>query len=440
MKRIYTMLMLVMTSMAVFAQNNPNRLLVREKSGDIKGFLVENIDSVFFVKEEGRVAADIEFLGYTAGDDGDAIQLKVIRTKNCEAFRISILPTNTANQLADDLSVAKYLEMTEPNVFYEDFTNGTMKGFDPLKENAAYTILTIGYDKYGIACSAARATFTTPKKPVLGNPQVDYKITEVSADGVTIELTPNADTGKYAYCLFTKGELQMQFEMFGPMFGLSSVNEMVFQWGKQVMGDCVASYNDLDPGKDYELYVQPLDKNGSYADLICIPFTTESLGGTGLAEVGITLGKFEKNNDSYQQYITFTPNAEAALMHVALRAKESLDPVTGEQEVLETLKSDKDPEFPMNPYWDIYIEDTYVYNVQPNTTYVIYALAKNANGEWGTLASEEFTTPDAPAAAQVKVGRNGTIRPIMTDNAKKPQLTIPTWKMRSVGKKGITLK
>lgn len=40
MKRIYTLLMLCIFSMTLFAQTNPNRLLVRETTGNLKGYLV----------------------------------------------------------------------------------------------------------------------------------------------------------------------------------------------------------------------------------------------------------------------------------------------------------------------------------------------------------------------------------------------------------------
>lgn len=443
MKRIYTLLMLSIFSMALFAQTNPNRILVWEKSGNVKGYLVENVDSVTFVKQEGRVAADVEFTGYSTGDTGDTLRLKVIRTKLCEGFRITVLPTNTANRLTTDASIASYLEQVESNVWYQDFTSGEMTGFDHLSENSGYTILTIGYDKYGIACSSSRADFTTPKKPVLGNPQVDYEIVELTQNGVTINLKPNADTGAYAYCVFGKGELQAQFEMFGPMFGFSNIGEMVYSWGIEKNGDCVATYNDLDSGKEYELFIQPLDRNGTYADMVCIPFRTLAKGGTGVAEVEITIGQFEKNENSYSQHINYKPNSETWLMHAVVRTKDSYDPATGEQEMMEYLKSDTDPQNPFNPFWDIYEEDSYVYTVNPNTTYIVFAMAKNANGEWGPLAQKEFTTANAPAAAPVKVGKNGILSPVINKKgAGQSQFSLPASMMKKMAgmKKGITLK
>ena len=126
MKRIYTLLMLCIFSMTLFAQTNPNRLLVRETTGNLKGYLVENIDSIFFDKEEGRVAADLEFLGYSTGETGDTIRLAVTRTEKCVAYRIMVVPTTVANRLNTDAAVGSYLEQKAPNLFYDNFTNAEM--------------------------------------------------------------------------------------------------------------------------------------------------------------------------------------------------------------------------------------------------------------------------------------------------------------------------
>ena len=49
---------MVLTLTVAWAQTNPNRVLVHEASGNVKGFLVERVDSMSFAKVEGRVAAD----------------------------------------------------------------------------------------------------------------------------------------------------------------------------------------------------------------------------------------------------------------------------------------------------------------------------------------------------------------------------------------------
>ena len=63
MKKIFATLLLALTTMAASAQDNPNRLIIQPKQGNPSGYLVERLDSVYFTKINGRVAADINLQG-----------------------------------------------------------------------------------------------------------------------------------------------------------------------------------------------------------------------------------------------------------------------------------------------------------------------------------------------------------------------------------------
>ncbi|EJW98898.1 secreted protein, partial [gut metagenome] len=73
MKKIFAFLLLALTTMGAFAQENPNRLIIQPKQGNPSGYLVERLDSIYFTKVNGRVAADINLHGYTTGDTGDTL-------------------------------------------------------------------------------------------------------------------------------------------------------------------------------------------------------------------------------------------------------------------------------------------------------------------------------------------------------------------------------
>ena len=47
---------------SLFAQTNPNRVLLTDKTGNTTGFLAERLDSIWFARVEGRIAAEIESL------------------------------------------------------------------------------------------------------------------------------------------------------------------------------------------------------------------------------------------------------------------------------------------------------------------------------------------------------------------------------------------
>ena len=60
----------------------------------------------------------------------------------------------------------------------------------------------------------------------------------------------------------------------------------------------------------------------------------------------------------------------------------------------------------MPDYWNRYGEDYSQWGVYANTDYYAFAIAQNAKGEWGPLATLEFRTPaSAPGAAPAKPGR-----------------------------------
>ena len=69
--------------------------------------------------------------------------------------------------------------------------------------------------------------------------------------------------------------------------------------------------------------------------------------------------------------------------------------------IKEYLKNDEMPD-----YWNRYGEDYSQWGVYANTDYYAFAIAQNAKGEWGPLATLEFRTPaSAPGAAPAKPGR-----------------------------------
>lgn len=89
MKKLFTTIILAIVAVMGYAQTNPNRMLVTDKTGSTKGYLVERIDSVSFVSLEGRVAADVEYKGFYSGATGDTVALSVTRTPQCVGFKIA---------------------------------------------------------------------------------------------------------------------------------------------------------------------------------------------------------------------------------------------------------------------------------------------------------------------------------------------------------------
>ena len=404
MKRLYLLLISAFVVMASFAQNDePNRLFVHEKSGNVKGFIVDRLDSISFGRVDGRVAADVTFKRYNNGDTGDTVWVAVTRTPACQAFRIACVPSNMANMLKDDASIASYMDQIGSDYLYQDFTDGQLTGFDkPFSDNTKYTLLTVGYDQYGIACEASRAEFTTPRKPLVGNPSVAWELNEAGTDNFTMTFTPNADVKGYALCSFDEGTMEQQFEQWGPMMGFTNIGDMIKQFsGQTYTGKYTNTWTGMTPGKTYDVAIQCWDANDTYADVIIAKVTTKSLGGDGVAEVTITKGDFGGDAvGGYWQKVTYTPNDQTAKHRDMIIEKKAYDtPEWGDEGILKYLKQDK----PQDPYWDQYGVDEAQWNADPSTEYIAFSVAQNAKGEWGSLARLELTTPAAAdASAMVK--------------------------------------
>ena len=416
MRKIFSCLMLMIIGATTLFATSPDRVLVREKeSGNIKGFLAERVDSIFFDKIEGDVSAAVEFKDYTIEErlvdgefsDQSVITVDVTRSENCVGFRVCVFPPNAAVYLENDYMAISYAEYYGSPIYYQDFVEGELYGYGILTADADFNVVTVGYDKYGIACDVQKAAFHTPKPEVVGNPSVDCEVLKVDQTNIIFKFTPNEDCSEYNFCIYKKGEFMQQYEMFAPFFGFNSPDEMIYMWGGGAKkSEYVHTYTAMDPGTDYELYIAVKDVNGNFGERVVVPVTTKSYGGEGVAEVEITVGKFEYNEteDLYLQTMTFTPNDDTAFYRELIISKEVYNtPDWGEEGVMTYLTTDD----PTNPYQNMYQEDTWPWTVEPATDYYAFALAQNAKKEWGPLVKIEFSTPavNARKAAQAPVAK-----------------------------------
>lgn len=397
MKKFFSIAALALAmSTGVQAQTDvvPNRMIIHSSVAS-KAYAVDHVDSISFARKEGEVKANLEFLRYEKNEDeGDIVYVKVTRTDPSCTFRIDVLPTNTAKQY-DDITFARYFERMSGTQLAEDFSEGKLSGFPTeFTANTSYTVVTLAYDEYGVPCQVSCAEFKTPKVPTVGTPSVTYTVDETTSSSFTLTVTPNKDCAEFYWCQFEKGKAQEQFEQWGPMFGLSSIEAMIKQFsGKPYSEEATNTWNELAPGTDYEVAVLPVDVEGNFGDLVYIYVTTKGQGGEGIAQVTATVGDYVNNGGSYVQNVTFTPNDQTALYHDAICAKDKYEELGGDKWAKEYLMQD----IPMDPNWNQYGVDNYIFEATPNTAYYALALAKNAKGEWGPLTKHEFTTGAAPA-------------------------------------------
>lgn len=399
MKKLFaTFIMALIGVTAMMAQTSPNRVLITDKMGNTKGYLAERIDSMWFAQVEGRIAAEIEFLGFNTGETGDTVKIAVTRTEGCQAFRIDCLPKNRADMLGGEDGYANYLDTGGSEYYWQDFTNADMTGYT-FTPGVEYSIITVGYDMYGVACGAERYDFTAPKKELVGDCSIAYTIDEITDDIITVSFDPADGVAGYAACLYPAGTAEQQFQQMGAMFGFLTLGDMVKAFGFNNVGPATNTWENNDPGTDYEIYVQAWDVNGTNADLLIIPVTTKKIGGEGVAEMTIEVGDF--GGDAvygYYQIVTYTPNDQTSMHRDLIIEKEAYEKEWNEEKMIDFIKNEY-------TYDDQFGVDVAYWQAEPDTEYIAFSMGKNINDEWGPLASKELKTPSSPAAVSKKAGK-----------------------------------
>lgn len=386
-----------MTGSMVAQTDSPNRMLVVDQNEQYKGFDLGNVKSVGFATVEGEVAANVEILSSSRTE----LTVNVTRTPQCQSFLFNVISGVMAHQLESypSSSVSSYMERTGAQTYYEDFSGGKVTGFE-LDYNTEYAVVTMGIDRYGVPCDFRAAYFTTEKAPIAGNPQVNVEVVNAGLTTLDLHFVPNADTKEYYFCIFGEGQAQQQFDMFGPMFGFSSMGQMIMQFGGQpYVGEQDYQYSGMDPNTKYELYVQPIDVNGNMAELQVFNMETKSQGGSGTAAVEILTGDYKlaewDGEMKPSQYVTYTPNDQTWCYRfgVFLADTYDADPEGCQQSVA------SEPPMPNMAHWFFYETITTDYQIDPNTPVVIVAAGKNADNVWGTTNVVRYTTPAAVSGA-----------------------------------------
>ena len=400
MRKFLLTLALALVGVMTYAQDNPERMLVVEKNGSFKGFLVERIDSIFFDRIDERVHVDVTIHEFN-NDDPQAQSMVVSfkRSSECHSFQFAIVPKSQSDAWNTDAAVAGYFNQIDAEKYYEDFDHGDLRGFEPLTPGGEYVVLAMAYDHFGIACEATRAEFKVPDVAAEGTPSVTWNLDDVQTDRFTLTMTPNDDCAAFYICLFEAGQAQAQFDQWAPMFGFATIGDMVKSFsGEAHYSEYTHTWTDLTPNTDYEVYIVPCDYNDIAAENVIANVTTKNMGGDGVAEMTIEVGEFGHETDQdgvvhYWQRVIYRPNDQTAAHRDMMLNKRAIDEGTWtEESFIEYMNNDKNPDFPEDSYWDNYGVDDVKWNAEPETTYYIYSIGKNAKGEWGPVAKETVTT------------------------------------------------
>lgn len=387
-KAIFFLASMLVAIAAIAGSETPNRLFVQDNAGNYKGFVLNRIDSISFGRVEGEVKANVEITKVAC----DTLWLSAIRTAECRGFKIAVVPGSIAKQLTNPLYAINYVNRENPEVFYQDFTSGILSGIS-LNANSEYAVVTVGIDKYGIECDVDIKPFKTPAPAIVGDPKVSIEVLSTTLKTFNVKFIPNDDVLCYYVLAGKKGEMQSQYEFFGPMFGLTSFEHMIKSWGVQLQGEGSHEWTGMAPNTEYEVFVCCMDQNENLAPYQVFSVSTNALGGSGEAKVDITLGEYKPQMWGEEvkpsQFLTFTPNDQCSAYRIAVYKAEIYD--AQKDQIHAELCSE--PPMPM-AYWFQYDALTTDFQIDPSTSCVAIAAGKNANDQWGAVTELRFTTAD----------------------------------------------
>lgn len=383
-----------------------NRILINTQAGST-GFITDRVTDLTFAKVQGPVRADLKILSSDA-----ILKVSVIRTSDCVAYKLGVIPTVMFKAIGNDAQLISYMNSQKGalTTFHEDYTSAEISGLD-LEPGTDYTLLTIGVDTYGVDCEVSAANFTTQGIPVIGNPQVDVKVTDVTTRTISLSFTPNKDVSAYYFVIGPKGSLEEQYTSYAPMFGFKNIGDMVKAWGTENKGPITYQYKDMDPNTEYELYVLSLDVEGTAAPVQIVNVSTANQGGTGIAstEAKVTAYKLSDWDGEMKPsvFVRFTPNAETLAYRFGVYTAASYESQK------DAIKDDlcQEPPMPNMAHWFFYDPLETDFQVNPNTEIVICVASKNANHEWGELNVVRYTTPAQASSAPAHVASQRVQKP-----------------------------
>lgn len=203
-------------------------------------------------------------------------------------------------------------------------------------------------------------------KPVVESP-VKFEYPEITTTSIKVTITLNDSKKDFRYMIGAEGELEPFTAMFGSLEGV------IDAWGADGEGQETVTFNDLKPNTKYIMYVMFNDK--IYPDTT----NTLSLGGTGEAVISVDVTEI---GDTFCT-TTCIPNSEVALYKYFIINADTANKY-GDTYVAEMLKED--------PY-DFYEKHVWQWlSLDPETGYILVAIGKNLNDEWGVLSKKSFTT------------------------------------------------
>ena len=211
-----------------------------------------------------------------------------------------------------------------------------------------------------------------------GTPVMTVTVNNITAASADLTITPNSEVAYYYYLIATDAQLQA-----GGMTTDADVQAYLENENAKEYFELSGPLNGLTMGTTYKVYAIGYNLDGTASSIAPTTFTTESLGGSGLAEVAVSVEVVDG-----AATISTTMNDQTAYYYYAYFAGIN---GYGDEEIFEVVDGNAQRQF----FENINIDDD---PLEEGEEYGIFVVPYNGNNEQGTPVAVRFTSEGVMAS------------------------------------------
>lgn len=211
-----------------------------------------------------------------------------------------------------------------------------------------------------------------------GTPVMTVTVNNITAASADLTITPNSEVAYYYYLIATDAQLQA-----GGMTTDADVQAYLENENAKEYFELSGPLNGLTMGTTYKVYAIGYNLDGTASSIAPTTFTTQSLGGSGLAEVAVNVEVVDG-----AATISTTMNDQTAYYYYAYFAGIN---GYGDEEIFEVVDGNAQRQF----FENINIDDD---PLEEGEEYGIFVVPYNGNNEQGTPVAVRFTSEGVMAS------------------------------------------
>lgn len=270
-------------------------------------------------------------------------------------------------------SVMSYM-LQRDNKQYDTIA-GTVEDLEP---GATYNVYTLAANLDGQYSNLEMYPVSTTVIGGTGTPVMTVTVDNITASSADLTITPNSEVAYYYYLIATDAQLQA-----GGMTTDADVQAYLENENEKEYFERSGTLNGLKMGTTYKVYAIGYNLDGTASSIAPTTFTTESLGGSGLAEVTVNVEVVDG-----AATISTTMNDQTAYYYYAYF--EGINGY-GDEEIFEMVDGNAQRQF----FENINIDDD---PLEEGEEYGIFVVPYNGNNEQGTPVAVRFTSEGVMAS------------------------------------------